>query len=83
MQASPYPLILSLENHCSVEQQAVMAKNLRTILRGKLLTRPLTSEPLKDLPSPEVQHTQLEHSEPPPPLPPVMSDFPNDLGFRR
>ncbi|XP_003964868.2 1-phosphatidylinositol 4,5-bisphosphate phosphodiesterase delta-3-A [Takifugu rubripes] len=51
--ASPYPLILSLENHCSVEQQAVMAKNLRTILGGKLLTRPLTSEPLTDLPSPE------------------------------
>lgn len=34
-----------------------MAKNLRTILGAKLLTRPLTSEPLKDLPSPEVQHT--------------------------
>uniref|UniRef100_A0A667YQQ8 Phosphoinositide phospholipase C n=1 Tax=Myripristis murdjan TaxID=586833 RepID=A0A667YQQ8_9TELE len=51
--ASPYPLILSLENHCSVEQQAVMAKHLRTILGSKLLTKPLSDRPLKDLPSPE------------------------------
>uniref|UniRef100_A0A8C4NRJ6 Phosphoinositide phospholipase C n=1 Tax=Dicentrarchus labrax TaxID=13489 RepID=A0A8C4NRJ6_DICLA len=51
--ASPYPLILSLENHCSVEQQAVMAKHLRAILGNKLLTKPLSGQPLKDLPSPE------------------------------
>ncbi|XP_037545164.1 1-phosphatidylinositol 4,5-bisphosphate phosphodiesterase delta-3-A [Nematolebias whitei] len=51
--ASPYPLILSLENHCSVEQQAVMAKHLRTILGRKLLTKALTDLPLKELPSPE------------------------------
>ncbi|XP_034450454.1 1-phosphatidylinositol 4,5-bisphosphate phosphodiesterase delta-3-A isoform X1 [Hippoglossus hippoglossus] len=51
--ASPYPLILSLENHCSVEQQAVMAKHLRTILGSKLLTKALSDNPLKDLPSPE------------------------------
>ncbi|TMS14683.1 1-phosphatidylinositol 4,5-bisphosphate phosphodiesterase delta-3-A [Larimichthys crocea] len=51
--ASPYPLILSLENHCSVEQQAVMAKHLRTILGNKLLIKPLRGQPLKDLPSPE------------------------------
>uniref|UniRef100_A0A3Q3J381 Phosphoinositide phospholipase C n=1 Tax=Monopterus albus TaxID=43700 RepID=A0A3Q3J381_MONAL len=51
--ASPYPLILSLENHCSVEQQAVMAKHLHTILDKKLLTKPLSDKPLKDLPSPE------------------------------
>ncbi|KAG7506238.1 1-phosphatidylinositol 4,5-bisphosphate phosphodiesterase delta-3-A-like [Solea senegalensis] len=51
--ASPYPLILSLENHCSVEQQAVMAKHLRTILGSKLLTKPLSDSPLKELPSPE------------------------------
>uniref|UniRef100_A0A8D0D1E9 Phosphoinositide phospholipase C n=1 Tax=Sander lucioperca TaxID=283035 RepID=A0A8D0D1E9_SANLU len=50
---SPYPLILSLENHCSVEQQAVMAKHLRTILGNKLLTKPLSAQPPKDLPSPE------------------------------
>ncbi|XP_053707505.1 1-phosphatidylinositol 4,5-bisphosphate phosphodiesterase delta-3-A-like isoform X1 [Synchiropus splendidus] len=51
--ASPYPLILSLENHCSVEQQAVMAQHLRAILGKKLLTKPLSEKPLKDLPSPE------------------------------
>ncbi|KAM7387292.1 hypothetical protein PAMA_009761 [Pampus argenteus] len=50
---SPYPIILSLENHCSVEQQAVMAKHLRTILGSKLLTKPLSVQPQKDLPSPE------------------------------
>ncbi|KAJ8364483.1 hypothetical protein SKAU_G00133140 [Synaphobranchus kaupii] len=51
--ASPYPLILSLENHCSVEQQEVMARHLRTILGEKLLTKPLNGQPLKSLPSPE------------------------------
>ncbi|XP_030649363.1 1-phosphatidylinositol 4,5-bisphosphate phosphodiesterase delta-3-A [Chanos chanos] len=51
--ASHYPLILSLENHCSVEQQAVMAQQLRSILGEKLLSRPLSDLPLKQLPSPE------------------------------
>ncbi|XP_024288849.2 1-phosphatidylinositol 4,5-bisphosphate phosphodiesterase delta-3-A-like [Oncorhynchus tshawytscha] len=51
--ASPYPLILSLENHCTVEQQTVMARHLRTILGKRLLTKPLKDHPLKDLPSPE------------------------------
>uniref|UniRef100_G3P4B1 Phosphoinositide phospholipase C n=1 Tax=Gasterosteus aculeatus aculeatus TaxID=481459 RepID=G3P4B1_GASAC len=51
--ASPYPLILSLENHCSLEQQAVMAKHLRTLLGSKLLTKPLGAQPPQDLPSPE------------------------------
>ncbi|KAF3699881.1 1-phosphatidylinositol 4,5-bisphosphate phosphodiesterase delta-3-A [Channa argus] len=51
--ASPYPLILSLENHCSVEQQAVMAKHLCTILGSILLTKPLSDKALKELPSPE------------------------------
>ncbi|XP_055017175.1 1-phosphatidylinositol 4,5-bisphosphate phosphodiesterase delta-3-A-like, partial [Boleophthalmus pectinirostris] len=50
---SPYPLVLSLENHCSVEQQAVMAKHLRSILGNRLLTKPLTDQPLNQLPSPE------------------------------
>ncbi|KAI5617620.1 1-phosphatidylinositol 4,5-bisphosphate phosphodiesterase delta-3-A-like, partial [Silurus asotus] len=51
--ASPYPLILSLENHCSVEQQAVMAQQLHTILGDKLLTKPLNSHQYDSLPSPE------------------------------
>ncbi|XP_058261403.1 1-phosphatidylinositol 4,5-bisphosphate phosphodiesterase delta-3-A isoform X2 [Hemibagrus wyckioides] len=51
--ASPYPLILSLENHCSVEQQAVMAQQLRSILGDKLLTKPLHNDQCDSLPSPE------------------------------
>lgn len=47
-----------------------MAKTLRTILGGKLLTRPLTSERLKDLPSPEVRLTLSPPS--PPPLRPAL-----------
>uniref|UniRef100_A0A6Q2YV37 Phosphoinositide phospholipase C n=1 Tax=Esox lucius TaxID=8010 RepID=A0A6Q2YV37_ESOLU len=51
--ASPYPLILSLENHCSVEQQAVIARQMRSILGDRLLTKPLDGEQLQSLPSPE------------------------------
>ncbi|XP_036445128.1 1-phosphatidylinositol 4,5-bisphosphate phosphodiesterase delta-3-A isoform X1 [Colossoma macropomum] len=51
--ASPYPLILSLENHCCVEQQAVMAQHLRSILGSALLTKPLGDQSLNQLPSPE------------------------------
>lgn len=51
--ASSYPLILSLENHCSVEQQAIMAQHLHSILGKKLLAKPLSDLPLKQLPSPE------------------------------
>ncbi|XP_034425517.1 1-phosphatidylinositol 4,5-bisphosphate phosphodiesterase delta-3-A [Hippoglossus hippoglossus] len=51
--ASPYPLILSLENHCSVEQQTVMAQQLRSILGDKLLTKPLGGLDPHSLPSPE------------------------------
>ncbi|KAK1794513.1 hypothetical protein P4O66_010766 [Electrophorus voltai] len=51
--ASPYPLILSLENHCSLEQQAVMAQQLRSILGDKLLTKPLSDQTCESLPSPE------------------------------
>lgn len=54
-QASPYPLILSLENHCSVEQQTVMARHLRSILGDKLLTKPLEDFNPRTLPSPEVR----------------------------
>lgn len=57
-QASPYPLILSLENHCSVEQQAVMAQQLRSILGDKLLTKPLHNDQCDSLPSPEVQYCE-------------------------
>ncbi|XP_045442139.1 1-phosphatidylinositol 4,5-bisphosphate phosphodiesterase delta-3 isoform X1 [Pipistrellus kuhlii] len=50
---SPYPVILSLENHCGLEQQAVMACHLRTILGDMLVTQPLDSQNPEELPSPE------------------------------
>ncbi|XP_069618854.1 1-phosphatidylinositol 4,5-bisphosphate phosphodiesterase zeta-1 [Ranitomeya imitator] len=52
-QASPYPLILSLENHCSPRQQEVMAKHLRTILGETLLSMTLCNSFSRVLPSPE------------------------------
>ncbi|KAM7382292.1 hypothetical protein PAMA_012919 [Pampus argenteus] len=51
--ASPYPLILSLENHCSMEQQTVMAQQLQSILGDRLLTKPLSGLDSHSLPSPE------------------------------
>ncbi|XP_065836585.1 1-phosphatidylinositol 4,5-bisphosphate phosphodiesterase epsilon-1-like isoform X2 [Oscarella lobularis] len=52
--ANPYPLILSLENHCSVPQQIVMAQILREYLGSYLLTNFLNDEPPHmELPSPE------------------------------
>lgn len=54
-QASSYPLILSLENHCSVEQQTVMARHLSAVLGEKLLTKSLSDLNPHVLPSPEVQ----------------------------
>ncbi|XP_035985711.1 1-phosphatidylinositol 4,5-bisphosphate phosphodiesterase delta-3-A isoform X2 [Fundulus heteroclitus] len=51
--ASPYPLILSLENHCSVEQQTVMARQLKSILGDKLLLKPLSELESSSLPYPE------------------------------
>ncbi|XP_024129315.1 1-phosphatidylinositol 4,5-bisphosphate phosphodiesterase delta-1 isoform X1 [Oryzias melastigma] len=50
---SSYPVILSLENHCSVEQQAVMARHLSTILGSALVTAPLGDGMPTDFPSPE------------------------------
>ncbi|KAM9076373.1 1-phosphatidylinositol 4,5-bisphosphate phosphodiesterase delta-1 isoform 2-T2 [Megaptera novaeangliae] len=50
--ASPYPVILSLENHCSLEQQRVMAQHLHTLLGPMLLDRPLDTV-TTSLPSPE------------------------------
>jgi len=49
--SSRYPVILSLENHCSVSQQKVMAKLLRDILKDKLIYE--TSFDGTDLPSPQ------------------------------
>ncbi|CAH1795331.1 unnamed protein product [Owenia fusiformis] len=51
---SEYPVILSIENHCSVKQQDVMAKYLRSILKSKLFIVPESAlREDKPLPSPE------------------------------
>ncbi|CAF1016252.1 unnamed protein product [Rotaria sp. Silwood1] len=52
---SPYPLILSLENHCSARAQAKMAQYLVDIFGDSLITQPLKTHPIEDncpLPSP-------------------------------
>ncbi|XP_068165237.1 1-phosphatidylinositol 4,5-bisphosphate phosphodiesterase delta-4 isoform X1 [Antennarius striatus] len=50
---SQYPVILSIENHCSVEQQRVMAQHLDHILGDKLLKNTLDGKAPIRLPSPE------------------------------
>ncbi|XP_047444392.1 1-phosphatidylinositol 4,5-bisphosphate phosphodiesterase delta-1-like isoform X2 [Mugil cephalus] len=50
---SDYPVILSLENHCSVEQQAVMAQHMSSILGSALVTTPLGDGMPTNFPSPE------------------------------
>lgn len=54
IQVSEYPVILSIENHCSVEQQRVMAQHLNHILGDKLLKSTLDGKAPIGLPSPEV-----------------------------
>uniref|UniRef100_UPI0037E9BA69 1-phosphatidylinositol 4,5-bisphosphate phosphodiesterase zeta-1-like n=1 Tax=Semicossyphus pulcher TaxID=241346 RepID=UPI0037E9BA69 len=51
-EVSAYPVILSLENHCSQEQQEVMAQYLISILGDKLLRAPLDHQTNGDFPSP-------------------------------
>eukprot|EP00123_Amoebidium_parasiticum_P015394 comp22947_c1_seq1/m.36388 comp22947_c1_seq1/g.36388 ORF comp22947_c1_seq1/g.36388 comp22947_c1_seq1/m.36388 type:complete len:869 (-) comp22947_c1_seq1:38-2644(-) len=67
--ASPYPVILSLENHCGVEQQVLMAKHLKEILGDALYMTP-PDESATHLPSPEFfKHKFLvkgKKSKPPP-----------------
>ncbi|TRZ01848.1 hypothetical protein DNTS_007153 [Danionella cerebrum] len=50
---SPYPVILSLENHCTIPQQKVMARHLTSILGSALLTRPLGKQMPTNFPGPE------------------------------
>ncbi|KAF9122911.1 Phospholipase C [Mortierella sp. 14UC] len=49
---SPYPLILSLEIHCDLDQQDIMANIMRTKLGSWLVVAPLDSEHVV-LPSPD------------------------------
>nr|XP_033809225.1 1-phosphatidylinositol 4,5-bisphosphate phosphodiesterase zeta-1 [Geotrypetes seraphini] len=50
---SDYPIVLSLENHCSPKQQKVMARYLTSILGDKLLSSTLNNSFSGVLPSPE------------------------------
>ncbi|XP_007957714.1 1-phosphatidylinositol 4,5-bisphosphate phosphodiesterase delta-4 [Orycteropus afer afer] len=52
-QTSDYPVILSLENHCSLEQQEIMAHHLTEILGEQLLSTTLDGLLPTQLPSPE------------------------------
>nr|pir 1-phosphatidylinositol-4,5-bisphosphate phosphodiesterase (EC 3.1.4.11) delta-2 - bovine [Bos taurus] len=52
-QTSDYPVILSLENHCSWEQQEIIVRHLTEILGDQLLTTALDGQPPTQLPSPE------------------------------
>uniref|UniRef100_A0A8B9Q2A0 Phosphoinositide phospholipase C n=1 Tax=Apteryx owenii TaxID=8824 RepID=A0A8B9Q2A0_APTOW len=62
-QTSEYPVILSLENHCSVEQQDVLAQQLKDILGEQLLTATTDGHIPTQLPSPEVgtEHGHAGH----------------------
>ncbi|XP_059200678.1 1-phosphatidylinositol 4,5-bisphosphate phosphodiesterase delta-1-like [Centropristis striata] len=51
--ASDYPVILSLENHCSKEQQRVMAHHMSSILGSALVDTPLEDDLAAGFPSPE------------------------------
>ncbi|XP_023617029.1 1-phosphatidylinositol 4,5-bisphosphate phosphodiesterase delta-4 [Myotis lucifugus] len=52
-QTSDYPVILSLENHCSFEQQEIIAHHLTEILGDQLLSTTLDGQLPTQLPSPE------------------------------
>lgn len=51
-QSSPYPLIVSLEVHCSFDQQLIMVKMMKDIFGDKLLAYPLEGHD-RQLPSPK------------------------------
>uniref|UniRef100_A0A096MCG6 Phosphoinositide phospholipase C n=1 Tax=Poecilia formosa TaxID=48698 RepID=A0A096MCG6_POEFO len=51
---SPYPVILSIENHCTVPQQKKMAEYLREVLQDKLDLTNVSAQECKKLPSPEI-----------------------------
>lgn len=59
-QTSEYPVILSLENHCSLDQQKLMAHYLISILGDALVSKPLGNTMPSNFPSPEVCCLQLQ-----------------------
>ena len=57
VQTSEYPVILSLENHCTVPQQKLMAHHMASILGEALVTTPVSSTMPTRFPSPEVRNS--------------------------
>ncbi|XP_061583343.1 1-phosphatidylinositol 4,5-bisphosphate phosphodiesterase eta-2 [Cololabis saira] len=51
---SQYPVILSIENHCTVPQQKKMAEHLKEVLQDKLDLTNVNVQESKKLPSPEI-----------------------------
>uniref|UniRef100_A0A3Q3A7J7 Phosphoinositide phospholipase C n=1 Tax=Kryptolebias marmoratus TaxID=37003 RepID=A0A3Q3A7J7_KRYMA len=51
---SQYPVILSIENHCTVPQQKKMAEYLKEVLQDKLDLSNINVHECKKLPSPEI-----------------------------
>ncbi|RVE58468.1 hypothetical protein OJAV_G00209410 [Oryzias javanicus] len=51
--ASDFPIIVSLENHCGLEQQTLMAQHLTQILGNLLQTSTLDGQVPEQLPSPQ------------------------------
>ncbi|XP_028260976.1 1-phosphatidylinositol 4,5-bisphosphate phosphodiesterase eta-2 [Parambassis ranga] len=51
---SQYPVILSIENHCTVPQQKKMAEYLKEVLQDKLDLTHVNVHECKKLPSPEI-----------------------------
>ncbi|OCF32784.1 phosphatidylinositol phospholipase C, delta [Kwoniella heveanensis CBS 569] len=67
--ASPYPVIISAEIHCSSEQQNRLAAILKDIFGDRLVTAPLYVD-FADLPSPEqLKNRILFKAKPPKPEP--------------
>ncbi|KAL4657148.1 1-phosphatidylinositol 4,5-bisphosphate phosphodiesterase delta-1 isoform X1 [Arapaima gigas] len=50
---SQYPVIISLENHCSLQQQKLMAHYMTSILGNALVVEPLEDEMPTHFPSPQ------------------------------
>ncbi|WVR05835.1 hypothetical protein IAU60_002861 [Kwoniella sp. DSM 27419] len=92
--ASPYPIIISAEIHCSTEQQNRLAAILKEVFGDRLVTAPLYLDHA-ELPSPEqLKHRIMFKAKPPrvepqsPRLEPLMSpdstsSAESDSGFAR
>eukprot|EP00124_Ichthyophonus_hoferi_P001627 Ihof_evm4s90 gene=Ihof_evmTU4s90 len=52
-ETSPYPVVLSFENHCGIQAQKTMADEMRACFGDAMLTLELNGVPDGDIPSPE------------------------------